>query len=119
MSRAMYPETACYVANCILSKPSLGLYEPLYVRRYRTPDLEPFCTPHQGRGHYWVSPQRYQASGSSWRNSHRRILVVPGNTGFSDVYSTQSAGCCRLHHTLVWKYRWLKLKERIRAYQNR
>ncbi|KAF7710830.1 hypothetical protein HF521_009702 [Silurus meridionalis] len=113
----MYPETAQYVANYILSRPRLGLYEPLYVSRYHLADLPSFRTPHQGKGGYWSSPQRYQASGSTWRNLRRHLLVVPGNTGFSDVMSTNTAGSCRLHHTLVWKYRWLKLKELMRSHR--
>ncbi|KAG7334471.1 hypothetical protein KOW79_002878 [Hemibagrus wyckioides] len=111
----MYPETAHYVANYILSRPRLGLYEPLYVSRYRSPDLPSFRTPHQGKGGYWSSPQRYHPSGSVWQNLRRHHLVVPGNTGFSDVTSTKAAGSCRLRHTLVWKYRWLQLREMMKS----
>lgn len=112
----MYPETAEYVANYILRKPSLSLYEPLYVKRYRSLELGSFATPHQGKGGYWMSPQRYQPVGTTWRGStHRRLVVFPGNTGFSDVPSSQNAGYCRLHPTLVWRYRFQKLREKVPA----
>ncbi|GAA6070281.1 uncharacterized protein LOC116988266 [Tachysurus ichikawai] len=96
-------------------RPQLGLYEPLYVSRYRSPDLPSFRTPHQGKGGYWSSPQRYHLSGSTWQNLRRHHLIVPGNTGFSDVMSTKVAGSCGLRHTLVWKYRWLKLRELMKS----
>ncbi|KAJ8385554.1 hypothetical protein AAFF_G00185080 [Aldrovandia affinis] len=114
--RAMYPETALYVANYILSAPRASLYEPPYYSRCgKAPVLESFCTPHQGKGGYWMSPQRHHLSGTTWRDTHRRLVVFPGNTGFSDVPSTQLAGSCRLHHTLVWRYRWRKLREQMRG----
>ncbi|XP_078031549.1 uncharacterized protein LOC144467083 [Epinephelus lanceolatus] len=109
----MYPETAEYVANYILRKPNLNLHEPLYVRRYWRPELPSFSTPHQGKGGYWWSPQRYQEVGSTWRDTRRRRVVIPGNTGFSDVPSSLYAGYCRIHPTLVWRYRWQKLRERV------
>ncbi|KAJ0008822.1 hypothetical protein NQD34_016237 [Periophthalmus magnuspinnatus] len=109
----MYPETAEYVANYILRKPSLSLYEPLYVRRYWRSELPNFSTPHQGRGGYWWSPQRYQDVGTTWRDTHRHRVVLPGNTGFSDVPSSLTAGYCRRRPTLVWTYRWQKLRERV------
>ncbi|CAB1448155.1 unnamed protein product [Pleuronectes platessa] len=57
--------------------------------------------PHpRGRGGYWWSPQRYQDVGSTWRDTHRRRVVFPGNTGFTDVPSTLNAGYCHLHPTL-------------------
>ncbi|KAB5582131.1 hypothetical protein PHYPO_G00183660 [Pangasianodon hypophthalmus] len=100
------------------SRPRLGLYEPLYVSRYRLPDLPSFRTPHQGKGGYWSSPQRYHPSGSTWQNLRRHLLILPGNTGFSDITSTKMAGSCGLRHTLVWKYRWLKLKEQMNSYRS-
>ncbi|KAJ8367789.1 hypothetical protein SKAU_G00078170 [Synaphobranchus kaupii] len=100
--RTMFPETALYVANYILSTPRASAYEPLYYNRYgRAPVLESFCTPHQGKGGYWMSPQRHHLSGTTWRDRHRRQVVFPGNTGFSDVISTLPAGYCRIRHTLV------------------
>lgn len=83
-------------------KPHLSLYEPLYVRRYWRPELPSFSTPHQGKGGYWWSPQRYQEVGSTWKDTCRRRVVFPGNTGFSDVPSSLSAGYCQLRPTLVW-----------------
>ncbi|KAM6973276.1 uncharacterized protein FYW47_003394 [Aplochiton taeniatus] len=109
----MYPETAEYVANYILRKPHVSIYQPLYVKRYRAMELGSFATPHQGLGGYWSSLQRSQAVGSTWRNIHRRLVVFPGNTGFSDIPSSQTAGYCRLHTPLVWRYRWQKLKEKV------
>ncbi|KAG7466002.1 hypothetical protein MATL_G00160210 [Megalops atlanticus] len=114
--RTMFPETALYVANYILSQPRMSLYEPPYYSRYgRAPILDTFITPHQGKGGYWMSPQRYHLSGASWGDTHRRRVIFPGNTGFSDVISTKHAGSCHLHHTLVWKFRWRKLREQIRG----
>ncbi|KAK1791237.1 hypothetical protein P4O66_013258, partial [Electrophorus voltai] len=98
-------------------KPRLDLYELSVHSRFSLPALASFHTPHQGKGDYWSSPQRSQLSGWAWQNPQRRFLVLPGNMGFSDVHSTKVAGSCRLHHTLVWKYRWLKLKEHMRTYR--
>ncbi|KAG5856052.1 hypothetical protein ANANG_G00003800 [Anguilla anguilla] len=90
--RAMFPETALYVANYILSSSRATVYEPLYYSRHgKAPVLETFCTP-------------IRAGGGG----------LPGNTGFSDVVSTQPAGYCRIRHSLVWRYRWRKLKEQMR-----
>ncbi|KAG7226299.1 hypothetical protein INR49_003050, partial [Caranx melampygus] len=54
-----------------------------------------------GKGGYWWSPQRYQEVGSTWRDTRRRRVIFPGNTGFSDVPSSLDAGYCHLHPTLV------------------
>uniref|UniRef100_A0AAV2JBJ0 Uncharacterized protein n=1 Tax=Knipowitschia caucasica TaxID=637954 RepID=A0AAV2JBJ0_KNICA len=82
-------------------KPSLSLYKPLYDCRYWRSELPNFSTPHQGKGGYWWSPQRYQDVGTTWRDTHRHQVVLPGNTGFSDVPSSLTAGYCRRRPALV------------------
>ncbi|MFT7813268.1 uncharacterized protein LOC102356998 [Arapaima gigas] len=98
---AMLPETAQYTANYILSKPRSLTYDPLYSRRYVVPVLESFCTPHQGKGGYWMSPQRYHVAGSCWHAPKCHLVVFPGNTGFSDVPSSLLPGHCCLRNSLV------------------
>ncbi|KAI3367902.1 hypothetical protein L3Q82_026729 [Scortum barcoo] len=77
------PSPGSYKPSLQLEKPRLSLYEPLYVRRYWRPELPSFSTPHQGKGGYWWSPQRYQERPALDEPLLKEKLVV-GTLGEAD-----------------------------------
>ncbi|CAM5167679.1 unnamed protein product [Eretmochelys imbricata] len=111
----MFPETALFVANYLLSRKPRALLPrrnevemPVYGGR-KNIALRPAYSSHRGLQDYWVSPQRRYASGSTWATPRRWLLILPGNTGLSEVESVHWPSCCGLKHNLVWKYRWQNL----------
>ncbi|GCC20501.1 hypothetical protein chiPu_0019062 [Chiloscyllium punctatum] len=73
--------------------------------------LDTFRRSRLGLQDYWSNPQRAYRIGAVSRNSRRHLLVLPGNTGISDVDSTIKPGYCHYKHKLIWKYQWQKMKE--------
>ncbi|XP_032900703.1 uncharacterized protein LOC116988266 [Amblyraja radiata] len=73
--------------------------------------LESFHRSRLGLKDYWTNPQRAYSIGCLCRNTRKHVLVLPGNTGISDVDSTITPGLCQYRHKLIWKYRWQKLRE--------
>ncbi|XP_067863122.1 uncharacterized protein [Heptranchias perlo] len=73
--------------------------------------LDTFRRSRLGLQDYWSNPQRAYRIGSVSRNSRRHLLILPGNTGISDVDSTIKPGYCHYKHKLIWKFRWQKLRE--------
>lgn len=55
----------------------------------------------RGLQDYWVSPQRRYPVGSTWRTPSQRLLILPGNTGVSEVESVHWPSCCQYKHKLV------------------
>ncbi|XP_069752406.1 uncharacterized protein [Narcine bancroftii] len=73
--------------------------------------LDTFRRSRLGLQDYWTNPQRAYHIGSVSRDTRKHLLILPGNTGISDVDSTIKPGFCHYKHKLIWKYRWQKLKE--------
>ncbi|XP_077193553.1 uncharacterized protein LOC143837512 isoform X2 [Paroedura picta] len=110
----IYPETALFVVNYILSRrprtPSPRREEIPYYGSIRRPvSLNPAYSSRRGLQDYWVSPQRYYAAGSAWQTASRRLLILPGSTGVSEVESTHWPSSGRYRHHLIWKQHWQNL----------
>ncbi|GCB74325.1 hypothetical protein scyTo_0003414, partial [Scyliorhinus torazame] len=63
--------------------------------------LDTFRRSRFGLQDYWSNPQRAYYIGSVSRDSRRHLLVLPGNTGISDVDSTIKPGYFHYRHKLV------------------
>ncbi|XP_078279009.1 uncharacterized protein LOC144606612 [Rhinoraja longicauda] len=73
--------------------------------------LDSFHRSRLGLQDYWTNPQRAYHIGCVSCSARKHVLVLPGNTGISDVESTITPGLCHYRHKLLWKYRWQKLRE--------
>ncbi|XP_078093345.1 uncharacterized protein LOC144508997 isoform X2 [Mustelus asterias] len=63
--------------------------------------LDTFRRSRFGLQDYWSNPQRGYCIGSVSRDSRKHLLVLPGNTGISDVNSTIKPGYFHYKHKLV------------------
>ncbi|XP_077788033.1 uncharacterized protein LOC144328441 [Podarcis muralis] len=109
----MFPETALFVVNYILARrprapsPRRVIVEMPWKRLV---SLHPaHYSSHRGLQDYWISPQRRYPAGSAWHTPTKRHLILPGNTGVSEVESVHTPNAGQYRHKLIWTKRWQHL----------
>ncbi|KAJ6654329.1 hypothetical protein lerEdw1_007251 [Lerista edwardsae] len=108
----MFPETALFVVNYILARrprtpaPRRVIADIPYSTSRRQLSLHLARSSSRGLQDYWISPQRRYAAGSAWLTATKKMLILPGSTGVSDVESARWPSSGQYKHKLIWKNRW-------------